>query len=607
MTIQANFPNVQPSLLLDFANAKQLPPSVTFTRATTATYYNGSTTAMAEQNMLQYSQQFDNAYWSAANSTIIANTTTAPDGTSTADKLAMTTQANYFSLGVASPTQFSFIGGQTYTLSVYMKSDPQQFGFLGYYDNAFRTATFDLTNGTSNTSSGVGSASIINVGNGWYRCTFTFTPTVTNGSFVYLGIANNSSYQYPSTFNGTNGNGIFFWGAQVEQRSTATAYTATTNAPVTNYIPVLLTAGGGQPRFDHNPTTSVSLGLAIEPQRTNLMVRSEEFDSGSWTKYNGAVITPNIGVAPNGTLSADLITASTNNNFVGCYQSGAGSTSMSVYAKAAGKSWFMFIDTVGNAGSAWFNLTTGTVGTVLSGYTAAMTSVGNGWYRISVTAGTGSFAYWQFAITDSDNSTSVTANSVNGILLWGAQGEVGSFPTSYIATTSAAATRAAETVTMSTADTAAILDIAQGVMLVEATLPPTGGYDIGTFACGIGYSSTDYLGLLYAGTGYFQPTHGGFGPTPSTEVGGTLNKGALSWNGTSGAVPAAYAQNGQVSNTGNGTGGLTCFAKFPNLTYLSIGYAAFDTALANRKKCWIGKVAVYPQAATSAQLQALTA
>lgn len=577
MTIQANFPNVQPSLLLDFANAKQLPPSVTFTRATTATYYDGSTTALAEQNFFFYSQDFSQAAWGVNGATKTSTTQTDPAGGSTALLLTKVTDDGY------SLRQYSGgpnPAGKTFTFSVYLKGASA--GSLRLF----------VDNGINQSF-----VSDISITTSWVR--YTLTAGTFNSTTAYLtaGIAFLSGSV-------TSVNVAF---AQIEERSSATAYTATTNAPVTNYIPVLLTAGGGQPRFDHNPITSVSLGLAIEPQRTNLMVRSEEFDSGAWSKPNGTVVTPNIGVAPNGTLSADLITASTNNNFVGCYQSGLGSTSISVYAKAAGKSWFMFLDTNGNAGSAWFNLTTGTIGTVLSGYTAAMTSVGNGWYRISVTAGTGSFAYWQFAITDSDNSISVTANSVNGILLWGAQGEVGSFPTSYIATTSAAATRAAETVTMSTADTAAILDIAQGVMLVEATLPPTGGYDIGTFACGIGYSSTDYLGLLYAGTGYFQPTHGGFGPTPSAEVGGTLNKGAMSWNGTSGAVPAAYAQNGQVSNTGNGNGGLTCFAKFPNLTYLSIGYAAFDTALANRKKCWIGKVAVYPQAATSAQLQALTA
>jgi len=159
---------------------------------------------------------------------------------------------------------------------------------------------------------------------------------------------------------------------------------------------------------------------------------------------------------------------------------------------------------------------------------------------------------------------------------------------------------------MTPADTAAILNIPQGIMLLEISLPST-GYDIGNFACGIGASSSNYLGMFYAGTGYFQPTHGGFGPSGQpNDVAGAVNKAAMAWDGTSGAVPATYAQNGYASATGTGSGAATCFANYPTSTFLSIGYAAFDTAAANRKTAWIRKVAVYPESATSAQLIALT-
>jgi hypothetical protein len=40
MAIQNNFPNLTPTLLLDFANAGKLDPRVTFSRSTTATYFN---------------------------------------------------------------------------------------------------------------------------------------------------------------------------------------------------------------------------------------------------------------------------------------------------------------------------------------------------------------------------------------------------------------------------------------------------------------------------------------------------------------------------------------------------------------------------------------
>lgn len=606
MTISANFPNVQPSLLLDFANAKQLPPSVTFTRATTAAYYDGSTTAMAEQNLQIYSQEFNS--WTGNLCSVTANTTAAPDGTTTADTVAQTVTSGEHYLY---RTEVICTAGVPFTLSIYAKNVDQNYIQLSVSSNNLY-ANFDLSSGVVGSSYLVTSSSITSVGGGWYRCVATVTPVASG--FFFIGFINSASASRIAVYTPASATSVYLWGAQVEQRSSVTAYTATTTQAITNYIPVLLTAGGGQPRFDHNPITSVSLGLAIESQRTNLCLQSADFTT-TWSSANRVTITSNTIVAPDGTLTGDKLIANSGASNTHYVVQNTGSISapwtFSCYAKAGEYSRIGF--SYSNTGYVFFNLLTGVQeGTVGGGITSTIiTAVGNGWYRISFTststASGANIGIYLFDGAYSSGIPSFSGNDFNGVYIWGAQAESGSFPTSYIPTTSASATRAAETVTMSTADTAAILDINQGVMLVEATLPPTNGYEIGTFACGIGYSSTDYLGLLYAGTGYFQPTHGGFGPTPPAEVAGTLNKGALSWSGTSGTVPAAYAQNGQVSNTGNGNGGLTCFAKFPNLTYLSIGYAAFDTALANRKQCWIGKVAVYPQAATSAQLQALTA
>ena len=86
MTISANFPAILPSISLDFANSKVLDNRITFTRSTTGTYYNGYSSAVAEQNLLLQSQTFDNASWTkGADVTITANGATAPDGTATAD------------------------------------------------------------------------------------------------------------------------------------------------------------------------------------------------------------------------------------------------------------------------------------------------------------------------------------------------------------------------------------------------------------------------------------------------------------------------------------------------------------------------------------------
>jgi hypothetical protein len=79
--------SIRPSLNLDFANSKVLDPRITFTRASNATYYDGYTSVKAEENLIKYSQEFDNAVWVKSQSAITANNIAAPDGTQTADKL----------------------------------------------------------------------------------------------------------------------------------------------------------------------------------------------------------------------------------------------------------------------------------------------------------------------------------------------------------------------------------------------------------------------------------------------------------------------------------------------------------------------------------------
>ena len=88
MTISANYPTVRPSLLLDFAKTKVLDPRITFTRSTTATYYDGVTSALAEQNLLLQSQFAGS--WSTGSASLTLNSTTAPDGTTTATTLTST-------------------------------------------------------------------------------------------------------------------------------------------------------------------------------------------------------------------------------------------------------------------------------------------------------------------------------------------------------------------------------------------------------------------------------------------------------------------------------------------------------------------------------------
>jgi len=210
---------------------------------------------------------------------------------------------------------------------------------------------------------------------------------------------------------------------------------------------LLQTAASGISRFDHNPTTGESLGLLVEEARTNLLLRSEELDNASWTK-NTATIVANATTAPNGTATADKLveTAVNDSHWAGVL--GLGLTSniytVSVYAKAAERTELsIFIDTSVTRRTQYFNLSTGALGATSGGITSSMQNLGNGWYRCSITLNAAE-SLLNAAYTTSVSNNSYLGDGTSGIYLWGAQLEAGAFPTSYIPTTSATVTRAAD-------------------------------------------------------------------------------------------------------------------------------------------------------------------
>jgi hypothetical protein len=238
-------------------------------------------------------------------------------------------------------------------------------------------------------------------------------------------------------------------------------FTRASNATYFDANGVMQTASNDVARFDHNPTTLQSLGLLIEEQRTNLILQSEDF-STAWLVTRSSVTT-NAVVAPNGTLTGDTLVANTDNNthFIrqGNFTFTSGVTyTFSVFVKAAGYSFVAIRgdSTSGVLGAAvYFSLTDGSVTQSASGVTATSTAVGNGWYRLSVTAtatateSTGRpTVYLTNVGTGSSFGVSFAGDGTSGIYIWGAQLEAGAFPTSYIPTTTAAATRNADVATM---------------------------------------------------------------------------------------------------------------------------------------------------------------
>jgi hypothetical protein len=480
MSIKANFPDIKPSLMLDFANTKRLDPRITFTRATTATYYDGQTVAKAEENDLLYSQIFESST-SLRETVATDNDTTAPDGTATAaeimDVVTDSSTSNTFVKTASIPPTISGVD-VTRTLSIFVKKGNYDYFFLGLFERTRNqtlgvvfdlstntiTQTFDTGNGT------VDSSSMVSVGNSWYRVSVTVTGGDRTSNEMTFGFASaatgvtiGGSYNNHGdpAYIGTGTNYVYVWGMQLEARDTVTAYTPTTTQPITNYIPVLQSAASGEARFDHDPVTGESKGLLIEEQRTNLLTRSEDI-STTWTNADTTEET-NVIVAPDGTLTGDKVVENTDNDSRDVRQvntSVAGTYTLSVFAKYAGR--VLRLLSLSNNNQSYvgcdFDLATGEFsnlianGTGISATSASMTHVGNGWYRCSVTATHAnqltlvllrpvpSVGYSAGAI--------YTGNGYSGIYIWGAQLEAGAFPTSYIPTVASQVTRNADAASM---------------------------------------------------------------------------------------------------------------------------------------------------------------
>jgi hypothetical protein len=603
MAIRSNFPSIKPSLLLDFANTKALDPRITFTRATTATYYDGVTTAKAEENLALQSQTFGSTSWTKTGSaTVTDDSTTAPDGTSTADTLNGAAGSSYIIQAIPITT------GLSYTFSVFAKANSTDFLQIAGGSSVFGTevwANFNLSAGTVGSTGTLSTASITSVGSGWYRCVVTGTSTATSAvgnCFGIIPVESSSATRFPTNAGATS---IYIWGAQLEQRSSVTAYTATTTAPITNYIPALQTAASGVARFEHNPVTGESLGLEIEEQRTNLLTYSDDFTNAYWSKYKASV-TSNTIVAPDGTLTGDKLVENTDTDYhelQGGFTLVAGTTySVSVYAKSAERTAFSL--GVGNLVYGFFNLATGvaTVGagnannTVIS---ASMTAVKNGWYRCVavVTRNNTNLANSPIIAlsntsTPSNTDVSYTGDGYSGIYIWGAQLEAGSFATSYIPTVAASVTRNADAASMTGTNFSSWYNAGEGTLYAESASVTTYNRAASITAGG---SASVIIGLSNVSPNtsrMYVSTSAGEQANISRAFTGSFAKEAGAYK----TNDIILASNGLLSSADT-----SCV--IPVVNQMQIGF--FPPVGASHNGT-IKKIAYYPIRVTNAQLQALT-
>jgi hypothetical protein len=353
-------------------------------------------------------------------------------------------------------------------------------------------------------------------------------------------------------------------------------------------------AGINEPRFDHHPITGESLGLLVEEARTNLETNTESFASSNWNKVE-STIQSNVIIAPNGTLTADKLVATSDGNNTHYVRRTYGNLPLSryvvsVYAKAAEHSHLAINANVGGYRWTSFDLINGIAEYKEGDVTTGIQDMGNGWYRCWwISAPSATALDYSFSTSPNGGGFSsylFTGDNVSGIYLWGAQLEAGSFPTSYIPTIGTTRTRLDDQAIITSSSFTNFFNTSQGTFFADyKSTDPTNAriLNFGTGATSTIISNEGVMGpgLYFSGIG---------------NIAGAASNGVKVATSTS-IFESAGAFNGNMAVS---TGACSYYANSTSLNFVpSVGGAPI-------KQNWLRRIIYWPKRLPNEQLQALT-
>jgi len=465
-------PNIRPTLNLDFANSKIVDSRITFTRTTTASYYDlqgilkyaqpdepridhdpstgecrGLLIEEQRTNIMTYSANLKHTDWQTDGPGYgIQNYDIAPDGTQTAYRIAEGNTTSIQTRFIKS-SPISTFSNTTFTFSMYVKSNgtKRNIFMLCQESGLAIYAHFDIVAGTIVQSSGNGggtlsSAQILNIGKGWFRISISGLLSGATAIYpmIHLDAVGGTGFGAVS-YTGDGSSGVYIWGVQFEAGAFATSYipsttTFTSRASSATYFDstgILRLAGTNQPRYGYGYDTVsnkwVSQGLVLEAAATNYLNNS----SVVYTSVSNASISRIAG------------------------PDGLPDSAIRVTYLSSGSAFLNNITSSINAGtyvfSVWMRLNTGSPSNGVYSYQGV--GVGpssNSWTtlasQLSTTSWTRVWAVFTYSGTGSVTIVFPGYDAGNGVIVdyYAPQFESGYVATSYIPTYGATATRAAD-------------------------------------------------------------------------------------------------------------------------------------------------------------------
>ena len=237
-------------------------------------------------NLLNYSEQFDNGYWTKSDATVAASAAVAPSGELTADLATVDSTGSATTHSIE--RLYTFTSGTTYTFSVYAKAAGlTKFALRGGNTTTWAAETIFTLTGDGSVSVSIGSARIEPCGNGWYRCSVTGTAGASSATKLLMSFLD-SSENY--SFDGDDFSGVLLYGAQFEESSHSSSYlkvegsTATRAAESLSMVDSnLFDNGSGAVLVETGPvsTTSYPTPLTISDQTSSNLVRLQGNSTGT--------------------------------------------------------------------------------------------------------------------------------------------------------------------------------------------------------------------------------------------------------------------------------------------------------------------------------------
>jgi len=341
------------------------------------------------------------------------------------------------------------------------------------------------------------------------------------------------------------------------------------------------------PRIEYDADGNL-LGLLIEESRTNLLPYSEDFSNAQWSRVYSVAVSPSSETAPNGQEVAYELTG---------IESSDGDAGINEFISASASTTY--------TGTIWFKAKNASdVGKYIrlrlkrngGTFVAQDESVQltNSWVRHEVTltllsdnTGIG------FIITK--DSTQNTVNRADECLIYGAQLEAGAFPTSYIPTYGATATRSADVASIPVS--AFGYNQSEGTVVVEGTQYESSN-SISRFVelYGGGTGSGGYLSLgVYQDSSWIETYNGDVLNLYDVKVSGERQKMASGFDSSGNT----FCGDGNILGTPS-------TSSLVNPSSVSLLYVGVHWAGIQQLNGHIKSIKYFPRKLTNAQLQELT-